>query len=85
MYLGPSITALEFDGDFRNVFELTWDTVVLLCSDGLTRHVSDERIARRLRETRSSKEACEALLADALEGGGSDNITIVVRRTVPRH
>ena len=66
-------------------FELTWDTVVLLCSDGLTRHVSDERIAQRLRETRSSKEACEALLADALEGGGSDNITIVVRRTVPRH
>ena len=64
-------------------FELTWDTVVLLCSDGLTRHVSDERIAQRLRETGSSKEACEALLADALQGGGSDNITIVVRRTVP--
>jgi len=66
-------------------FELTWDTVVLLCSDGLTRHVSDERIAQRLRETRSSKEACEALLADALQGGGSDNITIVVRRAVPTH
>jgi protein phosphatase len=64
-------------------FELTWDTVVLLCSDGLTRHVSDERIAQRLRETRSSREACEALLADALQGGGSDNITIVVRRAVP--
>jgi protein phosphatase len=66
-------------------FELTWDTVVLLCSDGLTRHVSDERIAQRLRETRSSREACEALLADALQGGGSDNITIVVRRAVPIH
>jgi serine/threonine protein phosphatase PrpC len=66
-------------------FELTWDTVVLLCSDGLTRHVSDEQIARRLRETRSSREACEGLLADALQGGGSDNITIVVRRTVPSH
>jgi protein phosphatase len=64
-------------------FELTWDTVVLLCSDGLTRHVPDERIAQRLRETRSSREACEALLADALQGGGSDNITIVVRRVVP--
>jgi serine/threonine protein phosphatase PrpC len=64
-------------------FELTWDTVVLLCSDGLTRHVSDERIAQRLRETRSSREACDGLLADALQGGGSDNITIVVRRTVP--
>jgi serine/threonine protein phosphatase PrpC len=66
-------------------FELTWDTVVLLCSDGLTRHVPDEQIARRLRETRSSREACEGLLADALQGGGSDNITIVVRRTVPSH
>ena len=64
-------------------FELTWDTVVLLCSDGLTRHVSDDRIAQRLRETRSSREACEGLLADALQGGGSDNITIVVRRAVP--
>lgn len=64
-------------------FELTWDTVVLLCSDGLTRHVSDDRIAQRLRETRSSREACEGLLADALQGGGSDNITVVVRRAVP--
>jgi protein phosphatase len=66
-------------------FELTWDTVVLLCSDGLTRHVSDERIAGRLRESRSSRDACEALLQDALAGGGSDNITAVVRRTVPGH
>jgi protein phosphatase len=66
-------------------FELTWDTVVLLCSDGLTRHVSDERIAERLRETRSSRDACEALLQDALAGGGSDNITAVVRRSVPGH
>ena len=66
-------------------FELTWDTVVLLCSDGLTRHVSDERIAERLRETRSSRDACEALLQDALAGGGSDNITAVVRRTMPGH
>jgi serine/threonine protein phosphatase PrpC len=65
-------------------FELTWDTAVLLCSDGLTRHVSDARITERLREARSSREACEALLQDALEGGGTDNITIVVRRVVPR-
>jgi protein phosphatase len=66
-------------------FELTWDTVVLLCSDGLTRHVSDERIAERLRGTKSSRDACESLLQDALAGGGSDNITAVVRRTVPGH
>lgn len=66
-------------------FDLTWDTVVLLCSDGLTRHVPDERIAQRLRESKSSREACESLLADALEGGGSDNITLVVRRVVQTH
>jgi protein phosphatase len=66
-------------------FELAWDTVVLLCSDGLTRHVSDERIAEQLRKTRSSRETCEALLQDALADGGSDNITAVVRRTVPGH
>jgi len=65
-------------------FELTWDTVVLLCSDGLTRLVPDERIRERLRTMTSARQACEALLEDALEAGGSDNITIVVRRAVPR-
>ena len=64
-------------------FDLTWETVVLLCSDGLTRHVTDERIRERLRSMTSSRQVCEALLADALEGGGTDNITVVVRRAVP--
>ena len=63
-------------------FELTWDTVVLLCSDGLTRHVSDDRIRDRLRSMTSAKQVCEALVQDALEGGGSDNVTVVVRRAV---
>jgi protein phosphatase len=65
-------------------FDLTWDTVVLLCSDGLTRHVPDDRIRERLRAMTSAREACEQLLEDALAGGGTDNITIVVRRAVPR-
>ncbi|HKU61757.1 MAG TPA: protein phosphatase 2C domain-containing protein [Gemmatimonadales bacterium] len=64
-------------------FELTWDTVVLLCSDGLTRLVPDERIRERLRTMTSSKQVCEALLQDALDAGGNDNITVVVRRAVP--
>ncbi len=63
-------------------FDLTWDTVVLLCSDGLTRHVSDDRIRDRLRSMTSAKQVCEDLVQDALEGGGSDNITVVVRRAV---
>jgi protein phosphatase len=59
-----------------------WGTVVLLCSDGLTKHVSDERIAERLGAIRSSRQVCEDLLQDALDGGGSDNVTIIVGRTI---
>jgi serine/threonine protein phosphatase PrpC len=32
----------------------------------------------------SAQQVCEALLQDALDGGGTDNITIIVRRVVPR-
>ncbi|MEO8227284.1 MAG: protein phosphatase 2C domain-containing protein [Gemmatimonadota bacterium] len=65
-------------------FEQRWGDVGLLCSDGLTRHVSDEQIGERLRTMTSSKQACEALLNDALDGGGSDNITIIIGRAVAR-
>ncbi|MEP7176451.1 MAG: protein phosphatase 2C domain-containing protein [Gemmatimonadales bacterium] len=62
--------------------ELGWDSVVLLCSDGLTRHVSDERIRERLLTMTSARQVCEDLLQEALEAGGSDNITVIVRRAV---
>jgi protein phosphatase len=62
--------------------ERSWGSVVLLCSDGLTNHVSDERIAERLGSMKNARQACEALLQDALDGGGTDNITMVVGRTV---
>jgi protein phosphatase len=63
--------------------ENSWEHVHLLCSDGLTRHVSDERIAERLREMKSARQVCEVLLQDALDAGGTDNITILVGRPVP--
>ncbi len=59
-----------------------WGTVVLLCSDGLTKHVPDERIAERMAQMTSSQQLCEDLLQDALDGGGTDNITIIVGRTL---
>jgi serine/threonine protein phosphatase PrpC len=62
-----------------------WGTVGLLCSDGLTRHVSDDRIRERLISMTSSRQACEALLQDALDAGGRDNITIIVGQKIPRH
>lgn len=58
--------------------------VHLLCTDGLTKHVSDDRIAACLASMTSARQVCEQLLADALDGGGSDNISIIVGRIVSR-
>ncbi len=57
-----------------------WDHVHMICSDGLTKHVSDERITERLRSMTSAKQVCEDLLQDALDDGGTDNITLIVGR-----
>jgi len=65
-------------------FTSDWDNVHLMCSDGLTRHVSDQRIRERLSAMTSAKQACEALLQDALDDGGKDNITMIVARTCRR-
>lgn len=62
--------------------ERDWGNVILLCSDGLTKHVSDHLIEERIRSMTSSRQLSERLLQDALEGGGSDNIAIVVGRTL---
>ncbi len=61
-----------------------WGTIVLLCSDGLTKHVSNERIAERLGALTSAKQTCEALVQDALDDGGTDNVTVLIGRTLPR-
>ena len=54
--------------------------VVLLCSDGLNKHVSDDAIRDRLVAMTSARQVCQDLVADALAGGGSDNVTVVVVR-----
>jgi protein phosphatase len=71
----PVITRLQAD----------WHNVHLLCTDGLTKHVSDEQIRDRLANMTSSQQVCEQLLQDALDGGGTDNVSIVVGRAVPKH
>jgi PPM family protein phosphatase len=51
---------------------------VLLCSDGLTDAVDDEAIRAALLKHPTAAEACQALVDQAIEGGGRDNITVVV-------
>jgi len=55
-------------------------SVILVCSDGLTKHVSDDEIAEHLRTMESAEQVSRTLLELALERGGSDNITLVVGR-----
>jgi protein phosphatase len=51
---------------------------LLLCSDGLTDSVDDETIGVTLQRALSSREAGERLVQLALDGGGNDNITVIV-------
>jgi PPM family protein phosphatase len=50
--------------------------VFLLCSDGLTTMVSDERIVAVLRDSPDLDAAVARLVGEANEAGGRDNITV---------
>jgi protein phosphatase len=67
-----------------SVIDMSWSDVLLLCSDGLTKHVSDDEIAERLRTMTSAEQATRDLLAAALARGGTDNVTVLVGRAVNR-
>jgi serine/threonine protein phosphatase PrpC len=53
---------------------------LLLCTDGLCKHVSDDRIAELLGRAESAEAACRELVAAALAEGGTDNVTALVAR-----
>lgn len=52
----------------------------LLCSDGLTRELTDSQIAGVLDEAGHANEAAARLVRLANEAGGEDNVTVVVVR-----
>jgi PPM family protein phosphatase len=54
--------------------------VFLFCSDGLIEPVPDDVIAGILAEHADPQDAAQVLLQRALDGGGPDNITVVVAR-----
>ena len=61
------------------VVDLMEGDALLLCTDGLTKHVPDDQIAKLLADG-SAEASANALLEAALAGGGSDNVTIVVAK-----
>lgn len=54
------------------------DDFLLLCSDGLTRMVTDPEIASMLLTSASAQEAAERLIDLANENGGVDNVSVIV-------
>jgi protein phosphatase len=56
--------------------QIQFDDRFLICSDGLTAHVTDEEIRDRLQND-VMEGACQALVDLALQRGGSDNVTVV--------
>jgi serine/threonine protein phosphatase PrpC len=53
--------------------------IFVLCSDGLTKHVTDDEI-RRCVSSQDAQTSSAALVDLALERGGLDNVTVVVVR-----
>ena len=68
---------VEIDLDETEIFPRD---VLLLCSDGLTRMVTEPEIAGALQAETKPAAAAERLISLAKENGGIDNITVIVVR-----
>lgn len=60
--------------------DIRWNDLMLLCTDGVTKHVSDDEIRDALRNSTSAETTARELLQLTLERGGSDNTTLIVGR-----
>ena len=69
----------EVDVDTFTV-EVETDDVFLLCSDGLTTMVEDDRILAVVRDARNLEDAARSLVKEANRQGGEDNVTVVLFR-----
>lgn len=74
------VSAIGIDGDPDAVVyrtRLEPNDRILLCSDGVNAHLSDEEISKIISSEISCDEICNRLIATANERGGRDNITAV--------
>jgi protein phosphatase len=60
--------------------DVRWDDVMLLCSDGITKHVTDEEIRQALARREPAEAVARGLLELTLSRGATDNTTLVVGR-----
>lgn len=69
----------EVEPDFFEV-SLEEDDLILICSDGLTNMLEDEKIEQIIKETQDLQTAVETLVSLANQNGGKDNIAIILIR-----
>ena len=81
-YLGIFEDEMAMEAEPLPVLSLTEPRRLLLCSDGLTDMVEDERIEEILLSADTS-DAAEMLINEALANGGKDNVTCVVLDMLP--
>lgn len=62
------------------VKEFEKDSVLLMCSDGLTNMVEDDYLQRLIRRNKNMDKLSDRLVSVAKKNGGSDNITVIVAR-----
>lgn len=74
--LGPEAT-VEVD---TRTFRARPEDLYLLCSDGLTSMVGEQRMAQLMREHERLRDIGQALVQEANAEGGRDNITAVLLR-----
>lgn len=77
-YFGISPEEGKLEAEASDVPEIEKDDIFLLCSDGLTDMVSDERIMELCGSGYDCTGISSMLLNDALAQGGKDNITVMV-------
>jgi PPM family protein phosphatase len=76
-------TSATVQVDATELILLVGDTL-LLCSDGLTRMVTDPEIASTLLTSTSAQEAADRLIELANEYGGLDNASVIVIRVTQK-
>ncbi len=72
-YLNPDIYS----------YNISYGDLVFLCSDGLYSYMSNEQFKACTMERNKPESICSKLIAQALEGESTDNITVTVVRAEP--
>ena len=73
--------AIGADSDVEpEIIEIEVDetTTLLLCSDGITRHIRDEQLERLLRSGHHPQSICDTMKQLCYEAGAEDNLTAII-------